>query len=86
MIPSTPDLVGYAAALLTTMSFVPQAVKSLRTRDMSGVSLAMYLLFTLGVACWLAYGILLASWPIIIANLITLTLAAAILWLKIRHG
>jgi MtN3 and saliva related transmembrane protein len=81
----SPDLIGYGAALLTTAAFVPQALKSWSSRDLSGVSLGMYSLFTLGVALWLLYGILLQSWPIILANLITLALASLVLSLKIRH-
>lgn len=63
MIVWTIDLIGYAAAGLTTVAFVPQALKSWRTRDLSGVSLSMYSLFTLGLALWLAYGVALGSWP-----------------------
>lgn len=79
------DLVGYLAAILTTTAFVPQALKSWRTRDLSGVSLTMYSLFTLGVALWLVYGLLLGSWPITIANTITLVLAGVVLALKLMH-
>ena len=79
------DLVGYAAAILTTVAFIPQALKSWRTRDLSGVSLTMYSLFTVGVALWLAYGIILGAWPIIVANVITLALAGMVLALKILH-
>lgn len=79
------DLVGYAAAILTTVAFVPQALKSWRTRDLSGVSLTMYGLFTAGVALWLAYGIMLGAWPIIVANTITLALAGMVLALKMMH-
>jgi MtN3 and saliva related transmembrane protein len=79
------DLVGYSAAILTTVAFVPQALKSWQTRDLSGVSLPMYGLFTLGVALWLAYGAMLGSWPIIVANTITLALSGAVLALKIIH-
>ena len=79
------DLVGYAAAILTTVAFVPQALKSWRTRDLYGVSLTMYSLFTLGVALWLAYGIILGAWPIIVANVVTLALAGMVLALKILH-
>ena len=81
----SPDLIGYGAAILTTAAFVPQALKSWSSRDLSGVSLSMYSLFTLGVALWLLYGILLKSWPIILANLITLILASVVLLLKISH-
>lgn len=77
------DLLGYTAATLTTASFVPQAWLTLRTRDVSGISLGMYAAFTAGVALWLVYGISLGKWPIIIANALTVTLAAVILTLKI---
>ena len=79
------DVVGYSAAILTTVAFVPQALKSWQTRDLSGVSLPMYSLFTLGVALWLAYGIILGEWPIIVANTITLALSGAVLALKVIH-
>ena len=84
MTPVLHDMVGYAAAILTTASFVPQALKSWQTRDLSGISLAMYSLFTLGVALWLVYGVMLGSWPIIAANSITLALAGVVLTLKLR--
>ena len=78
------EAVGYLAALLTTCSFVPQAWLTFRTRDASGVSLGMYCVFAAGVALWLAYGILLRAWPIVAANAVTLTLAVAILVMKLR--
>jgi len=81
-----PDLIGSTAAFLTTVSFVPQAWLSFKTRDVSGVSLGMYSVFTVGVALWLAYGVLLGAWPIVIANTITLALALAILAMKLRYG
>ena len=74
---------GYAAATLTTVSFVPQAVLTLRTRDVAGISLGMYGAFTLGVAFWLAYGWRLGEWPIIVANALTLALAGTILATKL---
>lgn len=79
------DLVGGAAAVLTTAAFLPQAIKSWTTRDLSGVSLGMYTMFTLGVLLWLIYGVILGAWPIIVANAITLALAGSVLWLKLRH-
>ncbi len=81
-----PDWVGTAAAILTTCSFVPQAWLTFRTRDVRGISLGMYSVFTAGVALWLVYGWLLGAWPVIIANAITLALACAILVMKIRFG
>ena len=79
------DLLGYAAAFLTTASFVPQAWKVIRTRETHALSLAMYVMFSSGVALWLAYGILLASWPLIAANCVTLVLTLIILVMKIRE-
>ena len=81
---TTTDLIGYAAAGLTTCSFVPQAWLTFRTRDVSGISLGMYSVFTAGVALWLVYGVLLDAWPIVAANAVTLALALAILVMKLR--
>lgn len=80
------DIVGSLAACLTTLSFLPQAWLSFKTRDVSGVSLGMYSVFTLGVALWLVYGVLLRAWPIVIANVVTLALALAILGMKLVYG
>ncbi len=79
------DLIGYIAASLTTLSFLPQALHTFRTRDVSGISLGMYSLFTAGVALWLVYGLLLGAWPIVAANAVTLALALAILVMKLRY-
>lgn len=83
---SLVDVVGSLAACLTTASFLPQAWLSFKTRDVSGVSLGMYSVFTVGVALWLVYGLLLQAWPIVIANAVTLALAAAILTMKLVYG
>lgn len=83
MTASPTDWLGYAAATLTTLAFVPQAWLTFRSRDTSGISLGMYSVFTAGVALWLAYGIALGEWPIIVANAVTLALASAILAMKI---
>lgn len=80
------ELVGYAAAFLTTISFVPQAIMTIRSKNTSGISRGMYFMFTVGVALWLAYGIYLVSWPMIAANTVTLALATTILALKLRYG
>jgi MtN3 and saliva related transmembrane protein len=77
------DVIGAAAAVLTTLAFVPQAWLTLRTRDVSGISLTMYAILTLGVALWLVYGLMLQAWPVIIANAITLALAGTILTMKL---
>ncbi len=83
---TTADLIGYLAASLTTCSFVPQALHTFRTRDVSGISLGMYSVFTLGIFFWLLYGLMAGAWPVICANAITLALAAAILLMKLLYG
>ena len=80
------EWIGTVAATLTTLSFVPQAARTIRTRDTRGISLGMYAMFTVGIACWLAYGFVLQSWPMIVSNALTLGLSATILALKLRHG
>lgn len=80
------ELIGYVAASLTTLSFLPQALHTFRTRDVSGISLGMYATFTAGVALWLVYGLLVAAWPVVAANAVTLLLALAILVMKLRYG
>jgi MtN3 and saliva related transmembrane protein len=79
------DVIGYCAASMTTLSFVPQVIQTLRTRDLSGISLLMYAVFCAGLSLWLIYGIMLLSLPLIISNTCTLILAGIILWLKIRQ-
>ena len=83
---SSSDLLGLIAATLTTLSFVPQAIKSVRTRDLSGISLGMYSAFTLGIALWLVYGIMTEAMPVIVANAVTLPLCGLILVLKLKEG
>ena len=80
------EWIGFAAAFLTTVSFIPQAIMTIRTKNTSGISRGMYFMFTVGVALWLAYGIYLMSWPMIFANTVTFMLAATILVLKLRYG
>ena len=79
-----PEVIGYLAAIFTTAGFVPQVWKTWRTRDVSGISLAMYAVFATGVFLWLVYGLVLGAWPIVAANAITLALALAILVMKMR--
>ncbi len=83
---SYTEIIGSLAAILTTTAFVPQVLQVWRTRHTKDISLAMYTLFTGGVTLWLAYGILLVAWPIIIANTITLLLASSVLILKLKFG
>lgn len=80
------DILGYAAATLTTVSFVPQAWRTFKTKDVSGISLRMYSIFTAGIAVWLAYGIVLKETPMMIANSLSLVLACTVLFMKLRYG
>lgn len=80
------DWIGSIAATLTTTAFIPQAWQVWRTRHTKDISLGMYAIFTCGVALWAIYGMMIASWPVIIANCITLVLAGAVLVMKIRFG
>ncbi|MEC5396857.1 SemiSWEET transporter [Uliginosibacterium sp. H1] len=80
------EIIGFAAAGLTTCAFVPQAWLTWKSRSAHGVSLGMYSVFVTGVALWLAYGLLIGSWPVTVANAVTLTLASFILAMKLRFG
>ena len=82
---NTTDFIGYFSAFLTTFAFVPQAYHSWKTRDLSGVSLPMYSLFTAGVLGWIVYGLKIGSLPVILANIVTLLLACMVLGLKLKH-
>lgn len=77
--------IGYSAAFLTTFSFLPQTLKTIRDKDTKSISLLMYSMFTLGVLAWLIYGALTHDTPLLIANMITLFFAFIILWLKIKY-
>jgi MtN3 and saliva related transmembrane protein len=81
----TADAIGYIAATLTTASFLPQALQTFRTKDVSGISLGMYSVFTLGVSLWLLYGVLLQAWPIVVSNAVTVALASYILAMKLKY-
>lgn len=82
---SSIDVLGFAAAFCTTISFLPQAIRVIKTRDTYALSLAMYSIFTLGVALWLTYGIYRQDPAIITANVITLVLAVVILYTKLTN-
>ena len=79
------EVLGYFAAFCTTISFLPQTIKTLKTKDTSGLSLSMYLLFFIGVGSWFVYGIVISNYPLIIANGITLFLSGIILLMKLKH-
>jgi len=80
------EIIGAIAAFLTTTSFLPQAIRTIKTRDTSGISLAMYLMFVVGVAFWLVYGLLLENMVILVSNFITFVLAGLVLVVKIKNS
>jgi MtN3 and saliva related transmembrane protein len=79
------EIIGGIGASLTTLAYLPQAIKTLKTKDTKSISLAMFVMMNIGNAFWLAYGLLLKQNPIIWANLITLLFAGYILFIKIRN-
>lgn len=79
-------LIGLIAAICTTSSFVPQVIKILRSKRTQDVSLVMYAILTTGLFLWLVYGFILHDIPLILANLISVTLSMSVLILKLKHG
>lgn len=77
-------MVGFFAGLLTTIAFVPQVLKTWRSKSAKDLSLGMFSIFSLGILCWLIYGILIINWPIIFWNIISLILAILLLLFKLR--
>ena len=80
------DLIGYMAGVLTTLAFLPQVIKAFRTRSTKDISLLMWVLLFIGVLCWLVYGWLVRSGPVIATNGVTLVLVGTVLVLKLRNG
>ncbi|KZB53776.1 hypothetical protein TH44_20540 [Thalassospira xiamenensis] len=77
---------GLLAGSLTTIAFLPQVIRTWRTRSTADISLVMFLILCTGIALWLVYGLIRGDWPVIIANGFTLVLASTILFFKLRHG
>lgn len=84
--PFTIEILGLSAAMLTTLCWVPQAIRTIRTRDTRAISLITQCAFAAGVFLWLLYGLAIGSTPIILANAVTLVLVTTILALKLRYG
>ena len=80
---SNIDIFGLFAAVLTSASFVPQVIKTVRSKDTTSISLFMYTMFVTGVGCWLVWGVLVDQVPVIVANVVTFILAAVILGMKL---
>jgi len=79
-------IIGVAAAILTTLSFVPQVIKAARSKKTTDLSLLMFVLFSAGVFLWMIYGILLKEVPIIVANFLGLTMGLYLVYLKLKHS
>ena len=79
------NIVGALAATLTTSAFFPQAIKTIRTRDTSGLSLTMYALLLSGVTLWLAYGVIIGSWPLIVSNAVVLVPQSLVMAMLLRR-
>lgn len=80
------EAIGMVAATCTTLCWLPQAIKIFREKRTDGLSFLTQSVFSLGIALWVLYGLLLHSWPLILANIATLLLSLTILALKIRYG
>jgi len=80
------DTIGMTGAVLTTVCWLPQAIKIVRSRDTTAISLTGTLAFTIGIVFWLIYGLALMDWPLITSNVVTLALMSVIVALKLRHG
>lgn len=84
--PLAVELIGGAAALLTTLCWLPQTLRAIRHRDVASLSLVTFTAFSLGIFLWLVYGLYIGSWPVIVANAVSLVLNLAIVVQKLRYG
>ena len=85
-VPLSVELLGFVAAALTSLCWLPQTWRTLRTRDTRAISLWTQLLLACGTVLWLVYGVQILSWPVIVANALTLLLVLAIITMKLRFG
>ena len=79
-------MIGAIAAVLTTLAFLPQVIKTIKTKDTSGISLGMYAMQVTGIGLWLEHGILIGDMPLILANSVSFVLSGTILYYKIRSS
>ncbi len=86
MSPTAVETLGFVAAALTSLCWLPQAWRTIRTRDTRAISLWTQSLFAAGTALWLTYGLQIGSWPVIVANALTLALVLLIVTMKVRFG
>ena len=83
---ATATIIGYVAGTLTTVAYLAQVLRTLKHRRTKDISLSMYLILCTGIGLWLVYGVFIHSWPVIIANAVTLALSGAVLAMKIKFG
>jgi len=83
---ATATIIGYVAGTLTTVAYLAQVLRTLKHRRTKDISLSMYLMLCTGIGLWLVYGVFIHSWPVIIANAVTLALSGAVLVMKIKFG
>jgi MtN3 and saliva related transmembrane protein len=81
-----PTIIGYIAGTLTTVAYLAQVLRTLKHRRTKDISLGMYLMLCTGIGLWMIYGIFIHSWPVIVANAVTLVLSGTVLLMKIRFG
>jgi MtN3 and saliva related transmembrane protein len=86
MSPALIEGIGSLAAIITTLCWVPQAIRVIRTRETRAISLVAQVSLLVGIALWLVYGVLLGSQPLIWANIVTFVLVGTIVVLKLRYG
>lgn len=79
------EIIGYIAAACTTLAFLPQTLKIIKTKNTKDISLFMYVIFVVGIACWLAFGVMTHCMPIILANIVSFILSFTILMLKLKY-
>jgi MtN3 and saliva related transmembrane protein len=84
--PLAIEILGFTAAAFTTLCWLPQAVRTIRTRDTRAISLLTNVSLVIGIVLWLGYGLLIASWPVIISNLVSFVLVSVIIVMKLRYG
>lgn len=80
------EIIGYMAACCTTLCWLPQAVRTIQTKDTKAISLVTQCFFAIGISLWLAYGIAVNSWPVILSNVVTLPLVLVVVAMKLRYG
>jgi MtN3 and saliva related transmembrane protein len=80
------DILGFVAATLTTGATFPQVYRTWKTRSVKDISFWMFFLTDVGIVCWLLYGLLIVSWPVILANIVATLSVSAILYFKVRYG